>query len=358
MTRRVVLVVALAGTAACIGPGGLLAPLTPRAAYVTMLLRTGLVDSVDAQAWLQAADAVLDAAVAEAPPFRRTAALGPAAGGGSALGYRVTVPEGRRLSIAVGFDAALPGAFDPAAPVSSPPAAPAPLFVDMFRVTTDGQPALVASMPAGRRSLVHEVGAAGDYIVRAQAELAASGQATLAIRTLASLPFPVAGLPRGMQSGFGVDRDAGRRQHQGIDIFAPRGTPVRAVAGGIARAGSNRLGGTVVWVYAPAEGRTFYYAHLDRHAVGPVAMVAAGDVIGYVGNTGNARTTPPHLHFGIYDGGAIDPWPFVQPDQPVPGHAAPDRRGRRDRPARQQRTPRAVSSRGRPRRRYGRRRRA
>ncbi len=107
------------------------------------------------------------------------------------------------------------------------------------------------------------------------------------------------------------------------------GTPVRAVAGGIARAGSNRLGGTVVWVYAPTEGRTFYYAHLDRHAIGAVTLVAAGDVLGYVGNTGNARTTPPHLHFGIYDDGAIDPWPFVQPDQAVPAISATSRPRRR-----------------------------
>jgi murein DD-endopeptidase MepM/ murein hydrolase activator NlpD len=133
---------------------------------------------------------------------------------------------------------------------------------------------------------------------------------------------------------------------------------VRAVAGGIARTGTNRLGGTVVWVYAPAEGRTFYYAHLDRHAIGGVAMVAAGDVLGYVGNTGNARTTPPHLHFGIYDDGAIDPWPFVQPDQAVPGQAAPDRPEPRERPARQQRSPRPVNSRSRARRRSGHRRRA
>jgi murein DD-endopeptidase MepM/ murein hydrolase activator NlpD len=349
MRHRAVLVLALAGTTACVGPGGLLAPPTPHAAYVAMLQRSGLASSTVAQAWLHAADAVLDAAAFEAPPFRRTVALGPAARDGPALGYRVTVPEGRRLSIAVAFDPATPGAFDPAAPVASPPSAPAPLFVDLFRVTPNERPALVASMPAGRRSLVHDVEAPGDYIVRAQAELTASGRATLAMRTLASLPFPVADVPRGMQSGFGVDRDAGRRQHQGIDIFAPRGTPVRAVAGGIARAGGNRLGGTVVWVYAPAEGRTFYYAHLDRHAIGPVAMVEAGDVIGYVGDTGNARTTPPHLHFGIYDDGAIDPWPFVQPDQAVPGQAVRDQavRGRarpRDPPAR------PVSSRDRPRR--------
>ena len=364
MLRRAALVLAIAGTAGCVGPGGLLAPPTPHAAYVAMLQRSGLASSTVAQAWLRAADGSLDTAVVEAPPFRRTVALGPASSAGPAFGYRVTVPQGRRLSVAVAFDPAPPGAADPAAGVSSPPPAPAPLFVDLFRVRPDRRPELVASMPAHRRSIVHDVASPGEYIVRAQAELTTSGRATLAIRTLASLPFPVADVPRGMQSGFGVDRDAGRRQHQGIDIFAPRGTPVRAVTGGIARAGSNRLGGTVVWVYAPGEGRTFYYAHLDRHAIGAVAMVAAGDVIGYVGNTGNARTTPPHLHFGIYEDGPIDPWPFVQPDQAVPGPAAagpagPDRRRPRDRPVPPNRVPRRpVSSRGRRRRQSARRRRA
>jgi murein DD-endopeptidase MepM/ murein hydrolase activator NlpD len=96
------------------------------------------------------------------------------------------------------------------------------------------------------------------------------------------------------------------------------------VAGGVARRGSNRLGGNVVWLHAPAAGRTFYYAHLDRWAIGAFAWVEAGDVLGYVGTSGNARRTPPHLHFGIYDRGAIDPWPFVRPDDPVP-RAAGDR---------------------------------
>ncbi len=304
MTRRSPwLVLVLASTTACVGPGGLLGPSTPHAAYVAMLQRSGLASSAEGRLWLRAAEAVLEDAAATTPPFRRSDTLGRTSTDARAIGWRVSVPGGRRLSIAVAFDTATS----------------APLFLDLFRVRPGEPPQLVASMPSDRRSLVHDVDEPGDYVVRAQTEIAAAGQATLAIRTLASLPFPIADVDRrGMQSGFGVARDAGRRQHQGIDIFAPRGTPVRAVAGGVARAGTNRLGGTVVWVYALPEGRTFYYAHLDRHAIGPMAIVDAGDVLGYVGNTGNARSTPPHLHFGIYDGGAIDPWPFVQPDQPVP----------------------------------------
>lgn len=315
MTRRVsLLALVLAGTTACIGPGGFVAPPAPHAAYVMMLQRAGLATSTDARLWLQASTAVLADAASATPPLRRTVALGSTTPAAPAFAVRVTVPRGRRLSIAVAFD----------------PTTTAPLFVDLFRLRPGEAPQAVAFLPPGRHSFLHDVEEAGEYVVRAQAPVDATGQATIAVRTLASLPFPIADADRrGMQSGFGVGRDAGRRQHQGIDIFAPRGTPVRAVTGGVARSGSNRLGGTVVWVYSPVEGRTFYYAHLDRHAIGPLTTVSAGDVVGYVGNTGNARSTPPHLHFGIYEDGAIDPWPFVQPDQPIPPVSARYRRRRR-----------------------------
>lgn len=104
------------------------------------------------------------------------------------------------------------------------------------------------------------------------------------------------------------------RLHEGQDIFAPRGTPVySATEGYVARAGENRLGGNVVYVVG-AGGRGYYYAHLDSHAPG----LAAGDhvtpetILGYVGTTGNAAGTPPHLHFGVYTPtGAINPLPLL-----------------------------------------------
>jgi murein DD-endopeptidase MepM/ murein hydrolase activator NlpD len=100
-----------------------------------------------------------------------------------------------------------------------------------------------------------------------------------------------------------------------VDIFAPRDTPVLAAAPGIVSSvATTRRGGHVVWIWDGARRQSHYYAHLARQAVGPGERVQAGDVIGYVGNTGNARTTPPHLHFGIYAAGdgPIDPLPFVQ----------------------------------------------
>jgi murein DD-endopeptidase MepM/ murein hydrolase activator NlpD len=128
-----------------------------------------------------------------------------------------------------------------------------------------------------------------------------------------TLPVPVEGVrPNGLVDTWQAARSAGRR-HEGIDIFAKRGTPVLSSTEGIVlRVGLNPLGGQVVWVLGPG-GQRHYYAHLDRYGdVHPGMRVAPGAVLGYVGNTGNARTTPSHLHYGIYTaGGAIDPYPLL-----------------------------------------------
>jgi murein DD-endopeptidase MepM/ murein hydrolase activator NlpD len=117
------------------------------------------------------------------------------------------------------------------------------------------------------------------------------------------LVVPVQGLARtSLHSSWGEPR-SGHRSHQGIDIFAKRGTPVVAAADGeVIRIGTtDRLGGNTVWV-AGKPSTLYYYAHLDhfRPGIHVGDKVDAGDVLGFVGNTGNARTTPPHLHFGVY----------------------------------------------------------
>jgi len=81
------------------------------------------------------------------------------------------------------------------------------------------------------------------------------------------------------------------------------------------------LGGKYVWLSGGMFGlgsARYYYAHLDDFAVESGDKVKKGEVIGYVGNTGNARTTPPHLHFGIYAGGPVDPEPFLKPQPELP----------------------------------------
>jgi murein DD-endopeptidase MepM/ murein hydrolase activator NlpD len=102
----------------------------------------------------------------------------------------------------------------------------------------------------------------------------------------------------------------GDRRHLGVDFISPRGTPLVAVVSGIARSGTNRLGGNVVYLEGN-DGHRYYYAHLDRwDTLGPVR---AGDVIGYVGDTGNAIGIP-HLHFEIRPGGGpnVNPYPTVR----------------------------------------------
>jgi hypothetical protein len=129
-----------------------------------------------------------------------------------------------------------------------------------------------------------------------------------------ALPVPVAGVrPTRLVDTWGGARSEGRR-HEGIDIFAKRGTPVLSSTEGLVmRVGTNRLGGQVVWVLGPG-GQRHYYAHLDSYGDVHAGMrIAAGKIVGYVGNTGNAATTPPHLHYGIYTAaGAINPYPFLR----------------------------------------------
>ena len=224
----------------------------------------------------------------------------------SAVGYRFELQRGRQLSVDLSFDGLdLPR-----------------LFVDLFELRDGEPPQRVASLTEGT-TLTFAVPRDGGYVLRIQPELLRSGRFSVVQRTLASLPFPVSGLTAAaVQSEFGAARDAGRRQHEGIDIFAARATPAVAVVDGVARTGTNALGGNVVWLRGPAFGGSFYYAHLERFAFEGTANVKAGDVLGYVGNTGNARTTAPHLHFGIYDRGAIDPFPFIRADDPSPAISA------------------------------------
>ncbi|KAB0652756.1 M23 family metallopeptidase [Acinetobacter bohemicus] len=133
-----------------------------------------------------------------------------------------------------------------------------------------------------------------------------------------SLPIPVHNIKaKQLLDTWAAARSHGRK-HEGIDIMAPRGTKVfSATEGLIADLRNNNLGGKVVWIMGPA-GTWHYYAHLDAHKRGLNVgdYVKKGDLIGYVGNTGNARHTAPHLHYGIYlDGkgrGVVNPYPYLR----------------------------------------------
>jgi murein DD-endopeptidase MepM/ murein hydrolase activator NlpD len=118
---------------------------------------------------------------------------------------------------------------------------------------------------------------------------------------------PVQG-PRAFSNDFGDPRGGGRRRHQGNDILSPRGTPVVAPVSGSARHHENGLGGHSFYLTG-SDGITYYGAHLDSYTSN-VGQVAAGTVLGYVGNTGDARGGPTHLHFEMHPGGggAVNPY--------------------------------------------------
>lgn len=133
------------------------------------------------------------------------------------------------------------------------------------------------------------------------------------VPTDAGYVFPVSG---GASYGddYGAPR-AGTGWHHGNDLFADRGTPLVAVADGtLSKVGVNTLGGNRLWLTDDA-GNAFYYAHLSAYAPAAIegARVSAGQVIGFVGNTGQAITTPPHLHFEVHPGGgdSVDPYPYL-----------------------------------------------
>ena len=267
--------------------------------YAATLVARDLDETKLGRDWLHAGVA----AVAEAPavrvPFEEEGTFEE----GGAAAWRFDARRGQRIVVEVAF-------------------AQGRVFADLLECTDGCRP--VASAEDGSGRLAHEAGSDGTLVLRIQPELLRAGPYAVSQRAEATLTFPVAGVsPRAVRSTFGADRDGGSRSHEGIDIFAPRGTPVVAAADGlITGATTNRLGGNVVWIWSPSERLALYYAHLERQAVGPGERVAAGEVVGWIGNTGNARRTAPHLHFGIYarPGGAVDPLPYVC-DAPCGGSA-------------------------------------
>jgi peptidoglycan LD-endopeptidase LytH len=161
-----------------------------------------------------------------------------------------------------------------------------------------------------------EVERDGNYLIRLQPELLTSGDYTLTITNGPTLAYPIKAKGTGhIQSFWSDPRDGGVRKHEGVDFFTARKTPaVAAAKGTVVTVNQNNLGGNVIWMRPAGKNYVLYYAHLDTQLVKSGQSVDVGDTLGLVGNTGNAKYTVPHLHFGIYTlGGAIDPLYFVKP---------------------------------------------
>jgi murein DD-endopeptidase MepM/ murein hydrolase activator NlpD len=113
----------------------------------------------------------------------------------------------------------------------------------------------------------------------------------------------------------------GTRKHDALDIMAPRGTPVRAVTqGNVAKLFTSKLGGITVYQFDDSRTYCYYYAHLDRYAKGlqDGTLLRAGDVLGYVGSTGDASAKSPHLHFAVFKLGPEKKWWEGTPIDPLP----------------------------------------
>lgn len=272
-----------------------LRPSSPRERYAEILRDAGFADRALFQEWQAAGQRAVDSAPLLEAPFRESGYLSPERA--DARGYRVAVRRGQLLQAVFAIEGTRAGV----------------LFADLFEVADSGGPVLAASADSGATTFTAEIEEDGAVVLRIQPELLSGGRYSLTVQLLPVLAFPVGGAARdAIRSRFGAQRDGGRRNHEGIDIFAPRGSPVLAAERGVATwVGDNELGGRVIMVRDRERAENHYYAHLDAQLVNEGDLVERGDTIGLVGNSGNARTTPPHLHFGIYARGAVDPYPYV-----------------------------------------------
>lgn len=278
------------------GPAGLFKKVSPHDQYASNLRNAGLSETALGREWFSAAARSLENPLSVSIPYRETGYFPSNQAKATALRFQAV--KGTKISI----------------DFSKKPVEGFTVYIDLWRDHEGEDKRLLAYADTGGRPFHYE--AEDDnafYILRLQPELLTAGEYTLTITSGPSLAFPVPGGK--MQSFWGAARDGGARQHEGIDIFAPRRTPAVAAADGvIRRVGTNNLGGKVVFLHPDKKNFSIYYAHLDTQLVSEGQMVRVGDTLGLVGNTGNARGGAPHLHLGLYgNSGAIDPYPYVNP---------------------------------------------
>jgi len=268
-------------------------------AYLHSLDQAGLAETALGCDWIATSKKALNAPITISTPFEEVFYVDPTKA--FAEGYRFDVIKGQRIEIDVDIQGLDTGR----------------LFIDLFRVrgVSLDEWVRVASADIEENHLEFEPRRDAQYVIRLQTELLRGGQCRVTIRNVAALEFPVAGTDsRAIGSGFGAPRDGGRRRHHGVDVFARRHTPVVAVSRAyVVFVGDDPTGGRVIWLKDSKRSLHIYYAHLQQQDIKRHTWVEPGQVIGTVGNTGNARTTPPHLHFGTYEigYGPIDPVDYI-----------------------------------------------
>ncbi len=299
----IILLLITVAVAGCKTSTGLFGKKTLHEQYADKLGSAGLQQTAAGRQWFDAATKAINQPLNVTLPYRETGYFD--AANPAAAGYTFNARRGEKLAIRV----------------TKKPLAGFALFLDLWQPVNGGSPRFLIAADS-LAPFDYEVMTDGTYILRLQPELLAGGEYTLTIGIGPSLayPIPAAAKPR-LVSVWGNPRDGGARKHEGIDIAAAKRTPLLACANGtITSVKEENLGGKVIFLRPDGRDYSLYYAHLDEQLVYAGQHVQTGDTIGLVGNTGNAKTTGPHLHFGIYtNNGAIDPLPFVDKNKPEPG---------------------------------------
>ncbi len=271
-------------------------PRNDHEAYWHALTQVDLDHTALGKDWIRAAETTLSNPQKSVLPYLEALHLDPKIA--EAITYRFKAKRGQKISIEL-------------SPLSADSSI---LFIDVFRVISDSlQEYRHIATADSSFKLAFEARKNNHYLLRIQPELLRGGNYRLSVDVGPSFKFPVAGKnKRAIQSFFGDPRDGGRREHHGVDIFARRHTPILAPCDGYIRfVGVRGLGGKVIWLQDSKHYDNLYFAHLDSQWVKARTFVKTGDTLGTVGNTGNARFTPPHLHFGIYNNGPMDPYYFI-----------------------------------------------
>lgn len=277
------------------GPSGLFGKRSPHEQYGQKLADAGLKQTVLGRLWLEQAEKSLEKPLLVSIPYKEAGYF--AADKPRAAALKFAAKRGERIAISL----------------QKKPATNFTIYVDLWEVKNNQNKKLLAYADTNAAPFSYDIEDEGTFLLRLQPELLVSGEYTVTISNGPSLAFPV---QKGQIGSFwGDDRDGGSRRHEGVDIFARKRTPAIAAADGvISRVEENRLGGKVVFLRPQNKNYNLYYAHLDEQLVQDGQRVKVGDTIGLVGNTGNAKHTAPHLHFGIYTfEGAINPIDFVRP---------------------------------------------
>lgn len=271
-------------------------PSSPHEEYIRKLETSGLDKSSMGAAWIRLASESMENALNINTPYKETGFFD--GGKVSVVTYIFSAIEGQKITINL---------------TKKPNKAA--IYVDLWNFIDVSKPVTVAFADTLNNPIQYEIESTGNYLIRLQPELLQSAEYTLQITSDASLAFPTKTKSKNVGSFWGDGRDNNARKHEGVDIFGSFRSPVLAAAEGtITRVNQNNLGGKVVWLRPKGKKYTLYYAHLSEQIAVEGQLVNVGDTVGLMGNSGNAKNTPTHLHFGIYtSNGAVDPLPFINP---------------------------------------------